>query len=58
VRVWALLQEPEPRTVQNLCDVLLAEFDVSSERCEREVRELAQALAEAGLVEIRDPGAH
>jgi hypothetical protein len=58
LRVWALLQVAEPRTVQDLCDVLLAEFDVSPERCEREVRELAQALAEAGLVEIRDSGAH
>jgi hypothetical protein len=48
-RVWALLQQP--RRVRDLCVLLLAEYDVEGERCERAVLELLAELSAAGLIE-------
>jgi Coenzyme PQQ synthesis protein D (PqqD) len=51
-RVWNLLQEPG--TVREIRNVLLNEYDVEPERCERDLLALLQKLADEGLVEIRD----
>lgn len=54
-RVWELVQNPTP-----LADVertLLAEYDVESARLAPELRGLCETLAEAGLIEIHEPGA-
>ncbi len=51
-RVWHLLQEP--RTVQDIRDTILMEYEVERDRCERDLLALLQDLAAAGLIEVRD----
>ena len=51
-RVWNLIQEP--RTVNDIQDVLLDEYDVERERCERDLLDLLNKMAEKGLIEVRD----
>lgn len=51
-RVWSLLQEP--RTVLEVRDVLLEEYDVEPERCERDVLDLLQQFAGEGLIDVRN----
>lgn len=51
-RVWELLQEPT--TVQRLVDLITAEYDVSAESCEEDIRTFVDTMAEEKLVEI-DP---
>ena len=51
-RVWELIQEP--RAVGDVRDVLLEEYDVAPERCERDLFALLERLAEQGLIEVRD----
>ena len=51
-RVWKLLQEP--KTVSEIRDVILQEYDVEAERCERDLLALLQRLADEGLVEVED----
>ena len=51
-RIWDLLQEP--RTVQALLEVLLQEYDVDSERCERDLLAVLQELADEGLIEVNN----
>lgn len=48
-RVWQLLQEP--RTVAELVEGVVEEFDVSAEECALDVAQLLEALEEKGLVE-------
>ncbi len=50
-RIWNLVHEP--RTVNEVRDVILNEFDVEPERCERDVHALLQRLAAAGLIEVQ-----
>ena len=47
-RVWALLATP--RRVSELVRVVVGEFDVTSEQCERDVLALLDELAERRLV--------
>jgi Coenzyme PQQ synthesis protein D (PqqD) len=49
-RIWELIQEP--RTVDEVRGVLLSEYDVDSERCERDLLGLLERLKDAGLVEV------
>jgi hypothetical protein len=51
-RIWQLIQEP--RTVYEVRDALLEEYEVAPERCERDVLALLQELASKGLIEIKD----
>jgi hypothetical protein len=51
-RVWELIQEP--RAVGDVRDVLIEEYDVEPERCERDLFALLERLAEQGLIEVRD----
>lgn len=48
--VWNALQQP--RTVAELNRLLQDEYEVEGERCENDLRQLLEKLAEAGLVEI------
>lgn len=50
-RIWALLAEP--RSVDSLCEQLLAEFDVEEDRCRQEVADLLEELRADGLVTVR-----
>jgi Coenzyme PQQ synthesis protein D (PqqD) len=55
VRVWELVQEP--RTVAEVCDAIVSEYDVERDRCERDVVEVLRMMAESGLVRVSDaPG--
>ena len=50
--IWVLIQEP--RTVHEIRDAILEEYEVDPDRCERDIVTLLEQLADAGLVEIRD----
>ena len=51
-RVWNLIRRP--RTVHDIRDMLLQEYDVEVERCERDLLALLRELAAEGLIEVRD----
>jgi hypothetical protein len=51
-RIWNLIQTP--MNVNNLRDVLLEEYDVDPDRCERDLVALLQDIAAQGLIEVRD----
>jgi hypothetical protein len=50
-RIWSLIQEP--RTVENIRDTILNEYDVDPERCESDLLQLLQQLAAEGLIEVQ-----
>jgi hypothetical protein len=54
-RIWTLLQQP--RTVNEICDTLVHEYEVTPDRCERDVLALLQQLVAEGLVEVQDEAA-
>jgi len=49
-RVWELVREP--RTVQEVHQILSAEYDVDPKQLERDLISLLQKLAAEGLVEV------
>jgi hypothetical protein len=49
-RVWQLIQEP--RRVCDIRDLLIDEYDVEADRCERDLLELLEDLANHGLLEV------
>jgi hypothetical protein len=51
-RIWSLIQEP--RTVNEIRDILLEEYEVEPERCKHDLLVLLQRLATEGLVEVED----
>ena len=50
--IWQFIQEP--KTVSDVCESILAEYDVDAQTCETEVQALLVDLLAARLVEIRD----
>ena len=50
--IWKLVQEP--KTVKEIRDAILEEFDVEPDLCEHDVLELIQELSTHGLIEIVD----
>jgi hypothetical protein len=50
-RIWNLIQEP--RTVNEIRDILLEEYEVEPERCERDLLALLERLAAEGLIEAK-----
>ncbi len=51
--VWNLLQQ-RPHTLDEICAQIGREYEVDSERCRSDLRELFEQLATAGLVELRN----
>jgi len=51
-RIWSLIEEP--RTLNEIRDAILEEYEVEPDRCERDIVALLEQLADAGLIEIRD----
>lgn len=49
--VWTLLEQP--RTLAELRDALVAEYDVDAPTAEADLRRLLGELAQRGLVEVR-----
>jgi hypothetical protein len=54
-RVWTLLQQP--RSVSELRDTLLSEYDVEARRCEQDLLALLETMRNEGLIEIRSVSA-
>jgi hypothetical protein len=54
-RVWTLLQQP--RSVGELRDTLLSEYDVEARRCEQDLLALLETMRNEGLIEIRSVSA-
>jgi Coenzyme PQQ synthesis protein D (PqqD) len=50
-RVWNLVQQP--RSVKEIRDRLLEEYDVGAEQCERDLLDLLDRMREQGLIEVR-----
>jgi hypothetical protein len=51
-RVWALIQRP--KEVSEIQAIILNEYDVDPDRCERDITSLLQNLIGEGLVEVVD----
>jgi hypothetical protein len=51
-RIWQLIQEPI--NVGRIRDTVLEEYNVESDRCERDVLKLLQKLIDLGLIEIKN----
>jgi hypothetical protein len=51
-RVWALLGEP--RTIVQLRDALLDEYEVEPSRCEQDLLQLLEGLRTEGLIEVKN----
>jgi ornithine carbamoyltransferase len=49
-RIWELMQEP--RTVNEIRDALLEEYEVEPDRCERDLLDLLDQLAAENLIEV------
>lgn len=52
VSVWNLIQEP--KTIEEIQQTILAEYEVEPEQCEREILALLQELATSGLIEVKN----
>lgn len=50
-QIWQLLQTP--RKVADIQAVLMREYDVEPERCQRDLLALLSDLLQAGLIEVR-----
>jgi hypothetical protein len=48
--IWKLIQEP--RTVKEIRDSILEEYEVGSNQCEQDILEILQELSSRGLIEI------
>ena len=51
-RIWAFIKQP--RSVSELCDILLTEFNVDRERCKKDALIFLNKLAEDNLVKVVD----
>lgn len=51
-RIWNLLQTP--RTVKEVQDILVQEYEVEPHRCRTDMLELLEKLAAKGLIKIED----
>jgi hypothetical protein len=49
-RIWELLRQS--RSVHSILEILLQEYDVESERCERDLFAILEKLQQEGLIEI------
>jgi hypothetical protein len=49
--VWSLLQKPQKVSV--IRDAILNEYDIDVQRCEQDLIDLLNDLADKGLIEIR-----
>lgn len=54
-RVWNLVQQP--KSVSQLRDTLLAEYEVEPGRCERDLLDLLEQMRAEGLIEVSQAAA-
>ncbi|MDJ0736122.1 MAG: lasso peptide biosynthesis PqqD family chaperone [Nostocaceae cyanobacterium] len=50
--IWNLIQEP--KTINEIRDAIVAEYEVEPERCDRDILTLLQQLETEGLIEVRN----
>lgn len=50
-RVWKLLQQP--RSIGQLRDAVIDEYDVEPQRCEADLLELLEKMRAEGLIDVR-----
>ncbi len=50
-RIWELI--PEPKSISEVCDTLLDEYQVDPEQCEKEVLALVSQLNDEGLIVVQ-----
>ncbi|HEX2776830.1 MAG TPA: PqqD family peptide modification chaperone [Candidatus Acidoferrales bacterium] len=55
-RVWSLLKQP--RSIEELRDTLLMEYEVDAELCERDLLNLLEKMRSEGLIEVRGAAGH
>ncbi|MCX7013917.1 MAG: PqqD family peptide modification chaperone [Candidatus Sumerlaeota bacterium] len=53
--IWGHIQEP--RSVSSLLEMLVEEYSVETNECERDVKELLQEMAATGLIEVTNESA-
>ncbi|MFN6571186.1 thymidylate synthase [Nostoc minutum NIES-26] len=51
-RIWTLIQEP--KAVKDIKYILLEEYEVETERCDRDLIALLNDLLAAGLIEVKN----
>ena len=51
-RIWALLEQP--RSIGEICDALMASFEVEREHCQRDVIAFVRDLLEQNLATLAD----
>lgn len=51
-RIWELIQKP--RALNEIRDIILDEYVVEVERCERDMLELLTKMAAEGLIEVKN----
>lgn len=51
-RIWQMIESPIK--IDQVCDQLIQEFDISKEQCESDVLRFLQHLNESGLVTLND----
>ena len=51
-RIWNLIQEP--KSLHEIREILLKEYNVEPGRCERDLLALLEKLVEEGLIEVKD----
>jgi hypothetical protein len=49
-RVWCLLQRP--RSIGEICQTIVGEYEVTAERCQGDLIKLLQQMLNEGLVEL------
>lgn len=52
-RVWTLIQQP--RSIGDLRDTIVSEYDVEADRCEKDLLKFLEKMRGEGLIEIREP---
>jgi hypothetical protein len=50
--IWNLIQEP--RTINEVRDAILAQYEVEPEQCDRDIKALLEELEAEGLIEVRN----
>ena len=50
--IWSLIQKP--RTVNEIRDAILKEYNVNPDQCKRDIVALLTELASQGLIEVRN----
>jgi hypothetical protein len=51
-RIWNLIQQP--KSVSEIRDAIVAEYEIEPEVCDRDLKALLQQLEASGLIEVRN----